>query len=415
MDSHPIATPEQHEHELEALELIEHPTVKKAYDRVRDHWLEIMDPSPTMRRCFDWAFEEVMFSAAIWSSNQDPLRPKVIAITRLAHPVGDRAIPGSRWGIDNPDSIYRVIPISGDEQYRIHGRVGERRMTENYFTLWEANMNTVDVLSGHDLVLEDDRTFTITVDRDPAGGRKNHVQSAPEAHEFYIRDVMLDWALDEPNELRIERLGGTPTTAPLSPDEQAELTAEFMLRYADFTTKLSRGSYGRPANDFSLAWSADKGGALRNQIYVGGHFELEDDEAFVIHVNDGGAGYFVVPIANAWGTTLDIVDRTSSLNKAQSVPNPDGTYTYVLSPHDPGVHNWLDSCGFSEGMLTLRMAEFPGGRPKDGLSARGEVVKLSDLRATLPEGTTWVDSKARSRQQAERAAGYKRRLPEVEA
>jgi NAD(P)-dependent dehydrogenase (short-subunit alcohol dehydrogenase family) len=27
-------------------------------------------------------------------------------------------------------------------------------MTENYFTLWDANMNTVDVLSGHDLVLE---------------------------------------------------------------------------------------------------------------------------------------------------------------------------------------------------------------------------------------------------------------------
>ena len=35
--SHPIATPEQHEHELEALELTRHPTVRKAYDRVRDH------------------------------------------------------------------------------------------------------------------------------------------------------------------------------------------------------------------------------------------------------------------------------------------------------------------------------------------------------------------------------------------
>ena len=128
MDSHPIATREQHEHELQALDLIEHPTVKKAYDRVRDRWLAAMDPSPAMRSCFDWAFDEVMFSAAVWSSNQDPLRPKVTTITRLAHPVGDRWIPGSRWGIDNPDSIYRVIPISGDEKYRIHGRVGERRM-----------------------------------------------------------------------------------------------------------------------------------------------------------------------------------------------------------------------------------------------------------------------------------------------
>ena len=88
MQTHPIATPEQHAHEREALELIRHPTVTEAYARVRDHWLAQADPSPAMRQCFDWAFREVMFSAAIWSSNQDPLRPKVITITRLAHPLG---------------------------------------------------------------------------------------------------------------------------------------------------------------------------------------------------------------------------------------------------------------------------------------------------------------------------------------
>jgi hypothetical protein len=65
-------------------------------------------------------------------------------------------------------------------------------MTENYFTLWDEKMNTVDVLSGGDLVLEPDRRFTITVDSDPANGRPNHIRSAPEAHEFYIRDVILD-------------------------------------------------------------------------------------------------------------------------------------------------------------------------------------------------------------------------------
>ncbi len=413
MDRHPIATAEQHEHELAALDLITHPTIEAARERVRRHWLDEMNPSAAMRDCFDWAFEEVMFSAAIWSSNQDPLRPKVICISRLEHPVAGRTIPGSRWGIDNPDSIYRVIPISGDEEYRIHGRVAERRMTENYFTLWDANMNTVDVLSGHDLVLNADRSFTITVDSRPADGRANHIQSSAEAHEFYIRDVMLDWAADEPNQLTIERLGAEPSTPPRSVDQQAELTAEFMLRYADFTLGLSRGMLRRRANQFSLAYSADKGGALRNQFYVGGHFELADDEAFVVHVNDGGAGYFVVPLANVWGTTMEIVDRTSSLNKAQSRANADGTYSYVLCPKDPGVHNWLDTCGLREGMLTLRMAEFPGGRPRDDLSARGEVVKLSDLRSLLPEGTAWVSEAERKQQREARAAAYKRRLPEV--
>ena len=354
-----------------------------------------------------------MFSAAIWSSNQDPLRPRVITITRLAHRLGDLAVPGSRWGIDNPDSIYRVIPISGDEEYRIHGRVGENRMTENYFTLWDENMNTVDVLSGHDLVLNEDRTFTISVDSEPANGRPNHVRSAPEAHEFYIRDVMLDWSRDEPNELSVERLGPAPQTPSKTPDQQAELTAKFMAHYADFTHRLSQGSLHGKANRFSLGWSADTGGALRKQVYVGGHFQLGEDEAFVIHVSDGGAAYFVVPIANIWGTTLEIVDRTSSLNKAQSVANPDGTYTYVLSRNDPGVHNWLDTCDMNEGMLTLRMAEFPEGGPREDLAARGEVIKLADLPSSLPEGTAFLSPAERSEQQASRAAGYKRRLPEV--
>jgi len=132
-------------------------------------------------------------------------------------------------------------------------------------------------------------------------------------------------------------------------------------------------------------------------------------------VNDGGARYFVVPLANVWGTTMDIVDRTSSLNKAQSKPNADGSYSYVLCPDDPGVHNWLDTCGMYEGMLTLRMAEFPGGRPRDDLSARGEIVKIADLRNALPEGAVWVTAEERVQQQRERAASYKRRLPEVES
>lgn len=413
--NHTIATQEQHQQELAALALTRHLTVRKAYKEVHAHWLKIMDPSPVMRECFDDAFEEVMYSAAVWSSNQDPLRPMVSTITRLAHPVQGQQIPGSRWGIDNPDSIYRVIPIAGDQQYRIHGRVGKNRMTENYFTLWNRDMGTVDVLNGSALQLAQDGSFTITIDSDPAGDRPNHVQSAAEAHEFYIRDVMLNWDKDDPNELCIERLGGAATTPALSTDAQAELTAQYMLRFAEFTTSLSKGSLRRAANDFSLGVSGDKIGMLRNQVYVGGHFALQDDEAFLIHVNDGGAAYFTVPIANVWGTTLDIIDRTSTLNKAQALPNTDGTYTFVLCPQDPGIHNWLDTCGLQEGMLTLRMAEFPGQCPREDLSALGTVIKLQDLAAHLPDGAARIDDAGRASQRAQRAAAYKRRLPELTA
>jgi hypothetical protein len=135
----------------------------------------------------------------------------------------------------------------------------------------------------------------------------------------------------------------------------------------------------------------------------------------VVDVSDGGAEYFTVPLSNIWGTTLDIVDRTGSLNKSQSVPNDDGTYTYVISPIDPGVANWIDSDGLNEGILTLRMAEFGGDGgevgPKKDLSARGRVVKFDDLEAEAPT-LRRVSEAERATELADRRAAYLRRLPE---
>jgi hypothetical protein len=76
------------------------------------------------------------------------------------------------------------------------------------------------------------------------------------------------------------------------------------------------------------------------------------------------------------------------------------------------VHNWVDPCGLTEGILTLRMAEFPGQRPTDGLSASGRVVKFADLESALPPGTREVTPAERATQLAARAAAYARRLPE---
>ncbi|HKI42748.1 MAG TPA: hypothetical protein VKA66_20785, partial [Mycobacterium sp.] len=90
MPDDPVATASQHEQELAALDLIAHPTVKAAYRSVGETWLGRAKASDAMRERFDDSFAEVMFSAAVWSSNQDKLRPKVSCITRLTHPVEGR-------------------------------------------------------------------------------------------------------------------------------------------------------------------------------------------------------------------------------------------------------------------------------------------------------------------------------------
>lgn len=410
--NNPIATPDQARFELEALAVLADPKMREAIEDRRAYWLDKAKPGAAMRKAFETKYDEVVFGAIIWSLNSDPERPSVVTITRIPHKLKGRDIPGSRWGLDNPDSVYRVIPIDGAERYVIRGRVPEHRLSENYFTLWNAHMGTVDVLDGKALVLEEDGSFEISVDAEPKGDRPNHIQSSPEAVEFYIRDVIADWAKERPNELSIERLGGPPKKPERTFAENVEAACAMLAKNVDNTMRWNAQALDKPANGFDFTIDRDSDGALRNQLYIMGHFDLAGDEALVIDIGLGGAGYFLAPITNIWGTTNDIVHRTSSLNLTQSEVNPDGSLTFVVSQADPGVHNWLDPCDMPQGLLTLRWAEFAEGRPGPGFGARSRVVKLDRLRGELPDSITWVTPEQRRAQQARRAASYAWRIEE---
>lgn len=410
--SNPIATEAQARFEREALDVLARPEMQAAVAELRDYWLEKTQPAPEMRAAFDSKYPEVVFGAIIWSLNTDPERPEVITISRVPHRLGGRDIPGSRWGIDNPDSVYRVIPISGDERYVIRGRVPHPRLSENYFTLWDAHMGTVDVLDGKSLHVDAEGNFEISVDCDEKGDRPDHVRSSPKAVEFYIRDVIMDWARERPNMLSIERLGGPPKNPPRTLEEKTAAAIAMLRKNVDNTMRWNAQALDKPANGFDFTIDRDSDGALRNQIYVMGHFRLADDEVLVIDVGLGGADYFLAPITNWWGTTNDIVHRTSSLNLNQLQRNADGTLTLVVSRHDPGVHNWLDPCDMPEGILTLRWAEFATGRPSEGFGAKGRVTKRDNLRAELPAGTRWLSPEERRDQQQQRAATYAWRIEE---
>jgi hypothetical protein len=411
----PIDTPEQREHELLALSYYHHPEIVAARDAIRAYWLDLAKPSEVMLSCFEASFEEVMFGATVWALNQDPLYPKVITISRLRHMLGDATIPGSRWGIDNPDSVYRVIPISRKQRYLIRGRVSERRLLENYFTLWSRTMQTVGLLSGHDLQVDESGYFEITVDNSPAKGRANHIQTGADAHEFYIRDVIFDWAEDRCNELSIERLGEAPRE-PLTEREQLVRIRAYMHRWATNTTRWNRQALDRPVNAFDFVIDRDSDGALRDQIYIMGHFALPDENsAIVLDVDMGGANYFIAPITNIWGTSNEIVTRNGSLNKHQAIANDDGTYTFVLSPHDPGIHNWLDPTDMPEGILTLRWAEFAGGRPSATFGVKSRVTTLDELPGSLPSACRIISPEEREQQLTSRASSYAWRLAEDNA
>jgi hypothetical protein len=407
----PISTPDQRRFEQEAMRVLADPRMQATIADRRAYWLDKAQPSEGMRKAFATQYDEVVFGAIIWSLNTDAERPAVVTISRIPHKLGDLDIPGSRWGLDNPDSVYRVIPIDGAERYVIRGKVHQPRLTENYFTLWNAHMGTVDVLDGKTLVLDDEGRFEISVDADEKGDRPNHIRSSPEAVEFYIRDVVTDWANERPNDLSIERLGGEPKKPERSFDQKVADAQAMLIRNVDNTMRWNAQALNKPVNEFDFVIDRDTDGALRNQVYIMGHFDLADDEGLLIEVGLGGASYFLAPITNIWGTTNDIVHETGSLNISQFTRDADGAIRLLVSRSDPGIWNWLNTCDMADGLLTLRWAEFANGRPDETLGATSRVVKLAELDRELPHARR-VTPTERQAQLQERAASYLWRIAE---
>ena len=407
----PIDTPDQRRIELEALKVYNDPRVQATIEDRRTYWLEKAQPSEGQRRGFDTYYEEVVFGQILWTLNTDPERPAVLTISRIPHKLGDVHIPGTRWGIDNPDSVYRTIPISGAERYVIRGKVHYPRLTENYYTLWNAHMGTVDVLDGKSLALDKDGNFEIFVDSDEKGDRANHVKSSPEAVEFYIRDVVTDWMNEKPSDLTIERLGGAPKKPERTFDQKVADAQALIIKNIDNTMRWGRQALDKPVNMFDFVIDRDTDGALRNQVYIMGHFNLQDDEGLLIDIDLGGAAYFIAPITNLWGTTNNIVTENGSLNLTQMKRDSDGAVRVLVSRKDPGIWNWLDTNDMQDGILTLRWAEFETGRPNENLKATGTVIKLADVAKEMPKAVK-VTPAERKQQLEYRAKSYLWRIGE---
>jgi hypothetical protein len=123
------------------------------------------------------------------------------------------------------------------------------------------------------------------------------------------------------------------------------------------------------------------------------------------------AVYLAIQIADPWSITPDYIEHTSGLNRTQAKQNRDGTYTFVISPQDPGVWNWIDTVGLRLGHFTIRWQQLATpSHPVDQAIRQAIVVKNAMLRDALPPETVWIGSAERKAQQAERAVCYALRL-----
>lgn len=396
----------------------------------------------------DRAVDEYAMAASFQQLLLDSMNPTVVAQVAPPHSWDGRYVAGSRILYDNPDTVYRFIGVNGASTYVIKGQfhdwdnVDARPTNVTFSVLSGASGTTTTVMTITEDMVNEDGSFEITVGREPADGRPNHLQLTNESTIIAVRDTLGDWNEEIPMSLTVERVAGPPpslfaqfggftflgsrivdspllvglvsTVPPLPyvPPIMRGAFATFILsvrgaaeqkKYMALATTDPETGEARPVNTVSQPSSNAE--FLANQLQSNGHFQLEDDQALVLTIDPGDAGYFVVPTYNVWTITNDYRSEPASLNMEQAKRNSDGTYTVVISPTDPLAANWVSTDDLNQGTLAIRFQDIDPGSPNQPRIVDQRVMTHEELREFLP-AEDFITEQDRLDQIEEREAGF---------
>lgn len=300
--------------------------------------------------------------------------------------------PFTKSGMDNSDQRYLATVLDGSGVYRIRGTRGTSRRLE--FSIYEedAMSQTLASLDAGQLQADADGAFEIFLGGEERKG--NWLPLQPGRKRLLVRQIFSDWQNEQPGDVHIDRVdAGRPAYPSLS---RTEMAARLTRTTNLFTTNVRRWpEFSRtrfdalvPANTLSPPRNVADSGGLAGRVMVGGHFDLEEDEALVIKAMPTQANYQAIQLGHHWWESLDYANRQTSLTADQAAISADGAIYYVIARNDPGARNWLDTEGFRRGVILMRYDGISGARLRDEEVPSAQLVKVSQLRQVLPEGET---------------------------
>jgi hypothetical protein len=334
---------------------------------------------------------------------KDPAYPQI-------HPF---VTPTRKLGGDVADFTYRQAWIDGRHTYRITGVRGSARWLNitvqgarpetipgtDWPSLHEPFGDTPECnIFGHQLVCDEHGGFELFI----GGPRRsrNWLPTTAESRKLFIREAFDAWD-ETPTVLTIERIGMDGAPPPHPPERLIEAmrwAGEFltgaMRDWPEHSWRYSNGVVDPElVNRFPPERAAaDAADAKRGRMAAHLVWHLEPDEALVVEM-DNHDGFWVFGMGGVFGGSLDFLHRPVSYTPARTCVDSDNVVRLVLAHDDPGVHNWLDTQGFSHGNLSYRNL-----MSSHAASFRTRLIARSDLGDALPEDTVRVSAAERAAQ-----------------
>ncbi len=265
-----------------------------------------------------------------------------------------------KLGADNPDNLYFNAQISGDFEYRLKGK----RNTIHYLGFFTQNGNygttgglsPCGSLEHTEMKLEPDGSFEIILSEMPKG--KNWLKISRETSLVMVRQTFLDRNLEIPAELSIENLDGRKSPEPITPamiDEGLKTASLFVAGASLLFSKWAKG-FKEHVNQLPLFDPdvSNAAGGDANIIYYHSYWKLEPDEALLIEVKPPDCDSWNFQLNNYWMESLDYRYFNICVNKAGAHYEPDGSVKVIVAHQDPGLPNWINTCGHPEGTMLWR-------------------------------------------------------------
>jgi hypothetical protein len=286
-----------------------------------------------------------------------------------------------KWGMECPDCIYVGSALKGGMSYRLWGNRGTARYVG--LQVMSGMASSFNALID-DFELGPDGEFEIFVSAEPHDG--NWIPLDEGATMLVVRHFFYDWEQEVPVTMSIESLSETTDGGGRSHTDPKAVIARQVVALGDFVEDNLKFFLGfsnpEAPNTFLPPLDGTAMGAAAENRPVIGSWKLAPDEALVIEVTPPEGLYWSYSLGNIWWETIDYGNHQSSLNGFQAVADDDGQVRVVVAHEDPGVANWLDTAGHSEGPIILRCV-----RTETAPVPTTKVVPFDRLAEALPPGT----------------------------
>ncbi len=282
------------------------------------------------------------------------------------------------------DGHYVNAQIDDGGSYRLWGKLGTAK--GNISFQFYSSVNSLAEANIRDFA-DADGMFDIQI-----GGERqseNWVPLPKGAQMIFIREYFSDWQNEHKSEFFFDRLDRVPGGEPLSPEklvsilEAVEKSYGGQIPYWKMRMDQIRATHKNEVTPPKVM--ADVG--LLANMYGTGWFDLKEDEALLIELEQTDAMYWSIQLGNYWGEALDYVSYIPSITGDQAYLASDGQYWVVIANKNPGVPNWLDTEHHPEGMIFTR---FQG--VKEGPAYRVHHIKLNELQKLLPADTPKISN-----------------------